>query len=382
MRDRIPLLAAQRAIMRAFYATPPSRVLFTKAERNAIWDKAKYNMLTPSELADIRAVCPALHHQIVQHEADGRNIQSAVFSECAYAQTLANRFELPIFCNCLEEGAACIPNEVVRILQSYALFPRYAYVSVDGQRLLIQAGGCAGVDSALISVVNLTAYTIEFKEPGAKASEPDLPLYGEDGTFSTEQRMTFLRKYPHFAGMLAEHPTLNIFENMGHNIHTFSPASIQAAIVDNYAHKKFADVICTEDKHGTLVMLPANQLPLWAELTGEIRTAGRNSRAVWTPNALLRELTQRGAHIEGTTVRLAKESAGTSRRERGGGGTISGLKINPFFFVRSDDCDLCEETFVFDLGSVRQLKPTIAAKMWFGKLEEGAVRTHYTPDLA
>lgn len=65
MRDRIPLLAAQRAIMRAFYATPPSRVLFTKAERNAIWDKAKYNMLTPSELANIRAVCPALHHQIV-----------------------------------------------------------------------------------------------------------------------------------------------------------------------------------------------------------------------------------------------------------------------------------------------------------------------------
>ena len=35
--------------------------------------------------------------------------------------------------------------------------------------------------ASLITVIDLVIYTIEFKEPGAKTSEPDLPKYGEDG---------------------------------------------------------------------------------------------------------------------------------------------------------------------------------------------------------
>lgn len=381
MRTHIPLFTAQRAIMREFYALPPLRVVFAKAERDAIREKAKKGELPDSDLAAIRTTCPALHHQIVQHGVDGENIQSAVFDECAYAQTLANLFRLTVFRNCLEEGEGNIPKTVLDALRSYALYPRYAYVSPDGRRLLIQAGGHSGVDSALITVLDMTVYSIEFKEAGAKASENDLPPYGEDGCLSAAQRKAFLAECPQYAHMLNEHPELNFFEAMGHNIRDFSAESVIAAVTDNYAYKKYADVVCTEDKRGMLVMLPANQIALWAKIEGEIRPSGRNSRTVWTPKALLTELTRRGAQIDSAVVSLRVEDFYAVRRARGGNNEVSGLKINPLFFVRVGDCRLDGGRVVFRLDAVRQLKPTIAAKMFFKGLDYGAVAAHYAADL-
>ena len=72
---------------------------------------------------------------------------------------------------------------------------------------------------------------------------------------------------------------------MGNNEHNFSKESVNIAVSNNYT-KKYADVICTEDKESFLVMLPANQVQLWANIEGEIRPAGRNHYNVWTPNAL------------------------------------------------------------------------------------------------
>ena len=74
-----------------------------------------------------------------------------------------------------------INKNIKALLKSYSLVPRYVYYNSDKSRMLIQAGGCNGIDSALITVMDLNIYTIEFKEQGAKASEPDLPKYGEDG---------------------------------------------------------------------------------------------------------------------------------------------------------------------------------------------------------
>ena len=99
----------------------------------------------------------------------------------------------------------------------------------DGRRMLIQAGGCGGVDSALITVFDLKIFTIEFKEPGAKTSEPDLPKYGEDGILKITEE--FLAQYPQFSAMLYEQAGLNFFEVMGSNVNDFSPESINQAIV-------------------------------------------------------------------------------------------------------------------------------------------------------
>jgi hypothetical protein len=48
----------------------------------------------------------------------------------------------------------------------------------------------------------------------------------------------------------------------------------EKAVSENYIGSKKADVICTEDKFGNLVMLPSNEVGQWAELEGEIRPSG------------------------------------------------------------------------------------------------------------
>jgi len=371
---RIDLTRSQREIMTEFYNKPAMNVVFCKKDRTQLWEMAT----TRSNLSMLEREtrkCPALLHQIQKSIETGDNIQSAVFSECVYAQTLANLFELKKFVNCYDEPDF-IPEKVKKLIDSYSLFPRYAYSTNDKRRMLIQAGSCAGIDSALITVIDLTIYTIEFKEPYAKSSEPDLPEYGEDGKLVLSKKFEF--ENPQFISMVKEQidKGLNFFENMGNNVHDFSYESIKTAISNNYNAKKFADVICTEDKFGYLTMLPINQIPQWANIEGEIRPSGRNSYKVWTPKALRRFLEVKGADVSCATVTI-KESNLDARIGRGSGGKITGYKINPLFFVRVGDCTKRGNDITFDLSNVRQLRPTVAGKMNFKNLDYSKVKEFY-----
>lgn len=371
MKQHIPLAKPQREIMGEFYRIKPTRVIFDKRERKDLWSKATKH--EDFDLRKTREVCPALVHQIERSYDNGDNIQSAVFSECVYAQTLANMFGLIVFVNCYED-AHFVPDNVLSLLHSYNLVARYAYSTKDKRRMLIEAGGHGGIDSALLTVIDLNVYTIEFKEPYSKTSEPDLPSYTESGRLRITDE--FITVYPQFKPMLAEQKGLNFFDNMGHNINDFSDESIQCAVNNNYVGKKFADVICTEDKKGYLVMMPSNQVSVWAKLQGEIRPSGRNNFTVWTPLALERFLSDMGGTVQDGTVSIALDKV-VPRKERGGDGKVSGYKINPLFFVRIEHCTVTSGIVSFDLRYVRQLKPTIAAKMDFRGLEYTKGRKYY-----
>ena len=371
--ERIELTREQREIMAEFYSVKPTNVIFNKAERNELWKKAtaRSNELNFEML---KSRCPALEHQIRRSYESGNNIQSAVFSECVYAQTFANMMGLTRFVNCYETNGF-IPASVDRLLSSYHLVPRYVYSTEDKRRMLIQAGGCDGIDSALITVIDLVIYTIEFKEPGAKTSEPDLPKYGEDGVLVVTDK--WLSVNPQFKAMLEEQKGLNFFKVMGSNINNFSKESIDIAVSSNYTgKKKFADVIVTEDIKGVLVMLPTNQASLWADIEGEIRPAGRNHYKVWTPMALRRFLLEKGASINGNTVTVNKVNL-DERRERGGNRRLSGYKVTPLFFVYVEDCIERNGVLTFDITKMQQLNPTIAGKMFFRKLMHREVKAFY-----
>ena len=58
-RGHIPLTSGQKEILIEFYSVTPTRVLFTKAERNSIWSKFKKKREFPSSL-NIQQKCPAL----------------------------------------------------------------------------------------------------------------------------------------------------------------------------------------------------------------------------------------------------------------------------------------------------------------------------------
>ncbi len=368
---QIPLSGQQSKIMKEFYSCPKTRVLFNKKERQELWKKATKRD-SSLDFADLKKKCPALEHQIRKSYETGNNIQSAVFSECVYAQTFANMFTLPLFVNCAE-NESFIPESIIALLNSYCLVPRYVYSSANKGRMLIQAGGCNGIDSALITVLDLDIYTIEFKEPAAKTSEPDLPKYHENGNLLVTKE--FLTNYPQFQEMLKEQQGLNFFKIMGSNVNNFSKDSINIAVTNNYT-KKYADVICTEDTKGYLVMLPVNQVSLWAHIEGDIRPAGRNHYKVWTPKALEGFLKEKNATIDNGIVTI-KKSELTERRERGGNRRVSGYKINPLFFVYIEKCRIKKDEVTFSFADVQQLNPTIAGKMFFRALKYDDIKNHY-----
>jgi hypothetical protein len=373
MDIKIPLTKPQSEIMKEFYQIPATKVIFNKSERNNIWKLAKARKAIPSSY-NLENVCPALSNEIDQSYSSGNNIQAAVFSECVYAQTLANMFELNVFSNC-RISTAHIPQTVLNLLGSYSLVPRYSYSTDDHRRMLIQAGGHGGIDSALITVIDLNIYTIEFKEPGAKTSEPDLPKYGEDGKLITNNK--FSTKNPQFTEMLRQHLGVSMFEQMGSNINDFTFDSINQAISDNYSSSnKYAHVCCTEDKNGYLTMMPINQIQLWAKVEGEIRPSGRNHYAVWTPIALRRFIGNLGGKVENNIVTLPLNNLDV-RKERGGNNKISGYKITPLFFVYKKDVTISNDKLTCDFETIRQLNPTIAAKVFFKNLKHYDVKCHY-----
>jgi len=113
---------------------------------------------------ELQKLCPALNHQIERSINSEKNIQSAVFSECIYAQTFANMLNLDCFI-IYSQNKDYLPNNILSLLKSYNLSACYIYSNLDKSRMLIQAGGHKGIDSALITIIDLNIYTIEFKEP-------------------------------------------------------------------------------------------------------------------------------------------------------------------------------------------------------------------------
>ena len=363
----------QRKVLKEFYGLPPSKVIFTKSERDQIWDVFKSKREMPP--LNLEERCPALYWELNKALESGNRVQSAVFSECVYAQTLANMLGLTNFFN-YTASPDSLPETVGNSIASSNLRPRYIYKSRESDRLLIQAGGNAGVDSALVSINQNETFAIEFKEPGAKTSEFDLPAYGEDGQLVVDQE--FLLRSPQFVEMLGEQLErgLNFWDVMGSNVNAFSAEAIRVAVSENYSSEKYADVICVEDKDALLTMLPAHEVGFWSNTQGEIRPAGRNAYRVWTPKALENFILEAGGRIESGKVIISEERVGTASR-RGGGSEIGRYKINPLFFVKVEHVKNVDGQLYFSLDKVKQLKPTIAAKMFFTELEFAKVQRHY-----
>jgi len=373
---KIMLSKQQKEIMQFFYAVAPTKIVILKKDYNKLWKTLTTGTyLCTKEKEKLNRICPAIVCEIQKSTTGTRLIQSAVFSECVYAQTLANIFRLPAFTDYRKNNT--LDENVISLLKSYYLVPRYIYTNSAKSEYLIQAGGCGGVDSVLIHLTDKAIYSIEFKEPGARATTADLPKYGEDGKMVISQE--FIKNYPYYEDMLNEHQNLNFFDTMGRNVYDFSPESIRKAIIGNYnTTKKYADVIVTADISSYLVMLPANQVDLFARLEGEIR-GGRNCYKVWTPKKLTYFIEQLGGSMDGDNVSISadKISAGKPR----GGTGVSRYKINPLFFVRACDATINNGILSFNLDKVQQLNPCITAKMFFENLEYKKVLEHYKEDL-
>ena len=371
----VELTEIQKKLMRIFYEKPSVRISLNKSERKKIWEDFVSNRNIDS-ISHLEKQIPALYAEMAKAIDNDNNIQPAVFSECVYTQSLAKKFELSIFKNHLEDSKLKLGLEYQHSQKLNELNVRYSYSRSDSDIVLYQAGGANAVDCALHSKNEGNLMWIEMKEPYARTSEPDLPKYTEDGLIVSSE--SFEKTYPQFKSMLEEQiiKKLNVFEHIGHNISEFSKNSIENAVTENYSGKKFADVICTEDENGMLVMLPSNHVSLWSKLEGEIRPSGRNSYKVWTPLRLMELLKNLDAVIENDVVRMPL--ANLKKANARGGRNLSRYKINPFFFVRHSNVEVSGQMATFLLSDIKQLNPSITAKMNFKGLKISNVQAFYS----
>jgi hypothetical protein len=375
MSDPMILTDLQIKLMRYFYETPELRISLNKAERKNIWDDFVKNR-DIENISHLEKVVPALYFEMEKALTQDQNIQPAVFSECVYAQALAAKFNLSKFEHFLENLKIDLAGGDEDLSKIPKLTVRYSYSSPSGNEVLYQAGGAGAVDCAFKTEFDEGFAMIELKEPYARTSEPDLPKYTENGLIVSSPE--FEEEYPQFKGMLDEQlrQGLNVFDHIGNNVSNFSIESLEKAVTENYAGKKYAHVICTEDKKGRLVMLPSNHVALWAKLEGEIRPSGRNSYKVWTPNHLRKVLLNLGATYKNDVVTLPISALKTSKAR--GNSNISRYKIDPFFFVRKKEVTIEGNYARFTLDAIRQLNPSITAKMKFESLDIKEIQKFYS----
>lgn len=366
----------QKKFLKEFYTKSNYKIKLNKTERKEIWDDFKKNR-NVEKFFYLNSVVPALYHEMLKVKKSKRNLQSAVFSECVYAQGIADQFDLPIFRDHTHQPDLNFNN--LQNLNIPKMVTRYSYSNSDNSITLSQAGGAKAVDSAYVSLIEKNFLMIEFKEPYARTSEPDLPKYSEDGFLITSQK--FQENYPQFDSMIEEqiNKKLNVFKHLGNNVSDFSQESIKKAVLQNYEGKKYADVICTEDDQGYLVIIPTKDVFHWAKLEGEIRPSGRNSYKVWTPNKLRELLHELGAKIENDTITINVSKIKTANQR--GGEKVSRLKINPLFFVRSSNVIYRDSFAEFKLNDVRQLNPSVSTKIKFSGLDINEVKNFYLDRL-
>jgi hypothetical protein len=378
MNKQLKLSAPQKKILKDFYGQPPTKVAFSRKERKKIWNDFKKEKNIENYIY-LKKIAPAIFAELSKSVENKKYLQSAVFSECVYVQTLANIFNLSLFENHINNEGIKFDFGDVELPSHENLSVRYSYSRNDKQMSLVQAGGASGVDCALISFENNIATMIELKEPYAKTSEPDLPKYGEDGLLISSDK--FERENPQFKSMLEEQirNQFNIFDHVGKNYPHFLPESVESAVTENYSGEKFADFICTEDALGYLVLIPASHVSNWAKLSGELRPTGRNSCAVWTPNKLISVLKEKGGSVNGETVSMPIASFKQAKAR--GGEKISRFKISPLFFVYSNKVENSRGKILFQIGAVKQNIPTITTKMNFKKLQASEVKDFYTDKI-
>jgi hypothetical protein len=369
---------SQKKVLLDFYSRPATKVAFNTLERKKIWVEFKKHRKIDS-FNSLKVQVPAFFSEMNKALVNKKNIQPAVFSECVYAQAIADKFELKVFSNHKDTQGVEFSFENIDINNVKNLTVRYSYSDLKNKLTLIQAGGASGVDCALVSYEEKIATMLELKEPYARTSAPDLPKYGEDGNLVTSDR--FEKEYPQFKSMLEEQikNRFNIFEHVGKNFSDFSAKSIEKAVIENYSGSKYADFICTEDSDGYLVIIPCGHVAKWAKLEGELRPTGRNSYPVWTPIKLTKVIEEKGGKVVGDIVTMPLSSFKQSKAR--GGERISRFKISPLFFIRSEDAETTQSQVSFTLDSVEQNIPDITTKINFKGIQFSKVKEFYTDKI-
>ena len=383
---------AMASIMSDFYATSlpcisSKSILDAQNAMKSIANQDGLDRLLASN-ADVKALyeIPSAHDTIdaviSSGAGDGKkraSFQGGMLTECVFADYLARVLGAnATYVNCDQEDISRYANVVNAVTERVPrALPRFMMQSADGRTTIVQLGGPNATDCAIVGDGRLLA-CCEFKDKTAKAGEFDL-MEDEDGKLVADEKTLdeMMEQMPSIIPIIDDFNANDSLHNhIGHNI-KLSEAE-QRKIFHDYIHRGQIDAIMTFGKDDRPVLIDTHNDALDQCIQtrgGEIRTAGRNHKSVFTPKYLEQTIANSEAfHDNGngsySIAETVAERASLFVKKRGGT-DVSRLRISNVFFVpikdvRHDGNGL----LTFRIKDVRQLKPTISAHLSCQKTQD------------
>lgn len=365
-------------LLKDFYSAGKQKPLLTKKERKPLEELKKSDNYKQINISNL----PAVEEEIKKYKKSGKNPQGGIFTEAVFSQNLADIENLDKFEIADEKN---IPDNISLLLNGNKTKPRYFYSKNNSEYpILIEAGSAKDTDSTFINAEK-NIIKIEYKDPHAKISEIDLGkvAYSDESGGKIEiNKILFENAKPNlvvFQAMLNDAANLNFFELEGSNFNSFNENSVEIAITNNYQSSKKADVYMTENDSEELLMMPVEDVRLWSKSEGEIRPAGRNSTSLWTPKHFFEKVSDLGGEIGNNFISIPLENIKTSSQRGGISANTSRYKIGSLYFIKSENVVVYnDEKVSFDIKNVRQLIPTITAKIDFSKTSWESLENKYS----
>lgn len=300
------------------------------------------------------------------------SFQGGMLTECVFADYLARTLNANSkYINC-ETTSTNQYDDIIKTITNRMpqALPRFIMQSEDGNTSVVQLGGPNATDCAIVRDGQIIA-CCEFKDKAAKAGEFDL-MEDEEGklVIDNKTRKTIEEQMPSILPVIEDFNKNNTTLNyIGKNVRLSE--DVQREMFHDYIKRGGIDAIMTfgEDDKPVLIDTHSNVLDKCISTKGgEIRTAGRNHKAVFTPKRLDKELQQNNIfHDNGNGIfKISKQDAETNKLfvKKRGGTEITRLKINNIFYVpiKSVEYD-SNGLMTFKKADIQQLKPTISAHL-------------------
>lgn len=345
----------------------PTELLLSKKEteyiKECLKNKVDYNSFTSFYHADKILAKTANSVQGVKLEIqrsflEGKLMQSGMMHECNVLATFASIFNLNKVCN-LQYDDVKLHSDIIKNIPDNA---RYVYYNKDiFDTYLFHLGGPTNIDAYFYYKGIL--YKIEIKDRRARSGEVDVVSYTEQGKLNINDE--FIEKHGEYIPFIEDfNNSNNIIEHMGHNI--LLSSNKKKDVMLRYFEKNDIDLILTVTSKNELVALTKDDADLIDTSNSEIRTAGKNSIPLFTPELFKKIITEKGATLidnENETYIIDKTKL-IPRIRRGSVNSVSGYKFSNFFFIRNGKFKyLNDGNISFSLKDVLQLKPTISVHM-------------------
>ena len=289
-------------------------------------------------------------------------LQPAILTECIVAKTLSEYFALDKFYDW--DGGNDVPGKLFNATQQFIGSDRsrrfrYCYYNDKFKVFILQCGDSKTID--IIFVKYNYTIRIEIKEAISKLEECDITgLYNEEGILIIDD--SFANKRSYYKDLIELfNKSTNVFDLEGHNFNL-------ARLLDKEKIKNILEyVFNSKDLQMYIFVLKNELLPVFPENLrdfvsfkgSEIRTAGRNSRKLFTPNFARNKIKELNGSIDDdliVKIPNKKEYFSNGR----GQNKITRFNLGSLLYVDSKVIKKDDDFVYFHFNEIKQKVPSIA----------------------